>query len=159
MVSFPNFGRKMKNAVIFFQESAAQGAPTAQLCLDGVMYESSHGVLLDYARAVEWSKKAANQVDAHAQSNLGLMCNNGWCFTERAVGWYRKAVNQGSAKAQNNLGFIYTNDHRVSQDHTRAVELYTKAANQGYAYAQCNMGSMYCKSYGVSQDYEGWSST
>jgi TPR repeat protein len=54
--------------------------------------------------------KAAEQGDAEAQYNVGLMYHTGegipQNYTE-AVKWYRKAAEQGHAKAQNNLGVMY----------------------------------------------------
>ena len=37
------------------------------------MYEEGRGVEQDYATAVEWFRKAADQGDANAQYNLGVM--------------------------------------------------------------------------------------
>ena len=41
------------------------------------MYKNSEGVRQDYAKALEWYTKAANQGVAEAQFNLGLMYENG----------------------------------------------------------------------------------
>ena len=43
----------------------------------GVMYANGQGVPQDYAEAVKWYRKAAEQGDAAAQYNLGLMYANG----------------------------------------------------------------------------------
>ena len=52
----------------------------------------------------------AEQGHASAQSNLGLMYDNGEGVPEddaEAVRWYRLAAEQGLAEAQSNLGFMY----------------------------------------------------
>jgi TPR repeat protein len=41
------------------------------------MYNSGEGVPRDNAEAVKWYSKAAEQGDANAQYNLGLMYNSG----------------------------------------------------------------------------------
>ena len=41
------------------------------------MYAQGQGVSQDYAEAVRWFRKAAEQGDAQAQFNLGLMYVNG----------------------------------------------------------------------------------
>ena len=77
----PTYRRKMKNAEILYQESAAQGDAAAQYNL-GFMYKNGQGVLQDYARAVEWYTKAADQGKALAQSKLGLMYKKGHGVTK-----------------------------------------------------------------------------
>ena len=44
----------------------------------GVMYEHGEGVRQDYAEAVRWYRKAAEQEYAEAQNNLGVMYANGY---------------------------------------------------------------------------------
>ena len=73
------------------------------------MYLNGWGVPEDDAEAVKWYRKAAEQGDADAQSNLGGMYANGWGVPEddgEAVKWYRKAAEQGHASGQYNLGLI-----------------------------------------------------
>ena len=65
------------------------------------MYEQGHGVPQDYAEAVKWYRKAADQGDAFAQYNLGVMYDNGEGVPQdqaEAVKWYRKAAEQGDAE-------------------------------------------------------------
>ena len=61
----------MKNAAVLYHEAAAQGDDRAQYNL-GYMYHFSHGVSQDYARAVEWYRKSANQGNAQAQEMLNI---------------------------------------------------------------------------------------
>merc|ERR1711865_500781 len=113
----PTLRRKMKNAEILYQESAAQGDANAQTNL-GFMYHNVHGVSQDYARAVEWFTKGADQGNAGAQANLGLMYKNGYGVSQdyaRAVEWFTKAADQGNAGALSNLGLMYKNGYGVSQ--------------------------------------------
>ena len=93
--------------------------------------------------AVKWSRKAAEQGDAEAQFNLGIMYHNGQGVPQdhaEAARWYRKAAEQGDADAQFNLGLMYHNGQGVPQDHAEAARWSRKAAEQGHAGAQFNLG-------------------
>ena len=62
------------------------------------MYRNGEGVPQDYAEAVKWYRLAAEQGDADAQYNLGLMYDNGNGVPQdykEAVKWYRLAAEQG----------------------------------------------------------------
>ena len=110
----------------------------------------------NYAEAVKWYRKAAEQGDARAQCFLGFFYDNGQGVPqdyEEAVKWYRKAAEQGYAKAQYNLGVCYENGLGVPQDYAEAVKWYCKAAEQGDAKAQYNLGVCYYVGQGVPQDY------
>jgi len=64
----------------------------------------------DYATAVEWFQKAAEQGYALAQILLGRMYINGEGVTQNyqeAVKWFQKAAVQGNADAQVYLGIMY----------------------------------------------------
>ena len=66
-------------------------------------YRFGHGVVQDYAEAVKWCRKAAEQNYAPAQSNLGQCYCGGRGVQQdyaEAVKWYRKAAEQGYAHAQ-----------------------------------------------------------
>ena len=94
------------------------------------MYANGEGVPEDAAEAVRWYRLAAEQGDATAQFNLGVMYANG-----EAVRWYRLAAEQGYAAAQFNLGVMYANGEGVPEDDAEAVRWYRLAAEQGYATA------------------------
>ena len=108
-----------------------------------------------YATAVREWRPLAEQGDAKAQYNLGLMYRKGQGVPQddaEAVGWWRKAAEQGNAGAQNNLGVMYRNGHGVPQDDAEAVGWWRKAAEQGDANAQYNLGLIYKNGQGVPQD-------
>jgi TPR repeat protein len=100
----------------------------------------------DYATAMRLLRPLAEQGDARAQFNLGIMYSEGQGVPQdygTAVGWYRKAAEHGHASAQFNLGIMYAEGHGVPQDYGTAVGWYRKAAEQGDADAQYNLGIMY----------------
>ena len=66
---------------------------------------------------------AAEQGDAKAQSNLGLMYDQGLGVSQdyaEAVQWFRLAAEQGDARAQCQLGAMYATGKGVSQDQVQA---------------------------------------
>ena len=75
----------------------------------------------------------ANQGDATAQYNLGLMYANGQGVTQsytEAVKWYRLAADQGFAQAQFNLGNMYANGRGVAKDYVEAERWWRLVADQ-----------------------------
>ena len=68
------------------------------------------GVLKDFSEALKWYRLSAEQGDAIAQYNLGVMYERGdgvlKDFSE-ALKWYRLSAEQGYASAQYNLGVMY----------------------------------------------------
>jgi uncharacterized protein len=117
----------------------------------------------DYKEAVKWYTKAAEQGDAEAQSNLGVMYQNGQGVPQdykEAVKWYTKATEQGFAQAQSNLtdaqfslGAMYQNGQGVPQNYKEAIKWYRISAEQGNAETQYILGTMYRDGLGVLQDY------
>ena len=85
---------------------------------------------------------AANQGDAYAQFNLGVMYANGEGVPENdaeAVKWYRKAAEQGNASGQSNLGFMYVTGKGVPENNIRAYVWWSMAKTQGNAGAAVNI--------------------
>ena len=79
-------------------------------------------------------EKAAEQGNALAQANLGVMYRDGMGVTqddEQAVEWWKKAAEQENAIAQFNLGLMYGKGIGVAQSDEKAVYWFTKAAKQG----------------------------
>ena len=65
------------------------------------MYANGQGVKQDYAEAVRWYRKAAEQGHAGGQCNLGVMYENGRVLKQdhaEAVRWYRKAADKEISK-------------------------------------------------------------
>jgi TPR repeat protein len=98
------------------------------------MYANGLGVQKNAASAVQWYSKAAQQGDASAQYNLGLMYANGQGVSKDyaiAAKWYRKAAEQGLPEAMFNLGVAYLNGAGVQRSDKAAAGWYYKA---GVAY-------------------------
>jgi TPR repeat protein len=100
--------------------------------------------------------KRAEQGNASAQLDLGLMYGNGQGVLQdytQAARWFREAAEQGNVAAQFNLGVVYSDGKGVPQDFTQAIQWYRRAAEQGNAAAQFSLGVMYDNGRGVPQDY------
>ena len=98
---------------------------------------------------------AAEQGEAAAQFNLGVMYYNGEGVPQdyaEAVRWFRAAAEQGEAAAQFNLGVMYNNGEGVPENDAEAVRWFRAAAEQGEAAAQFNLGVMYDNGEGVPEN-------
>ena len=75
-------------------------------------------------KTVDWYKKSADQGNAVAQSQLGMMYYVGEGVSKdykKASCWFKKSALQGIAPAQYNLGVMYSNGNGVSQDYKKAI--------------------------------------
>ena len=110
----------------------------------------------DYTTALqEWSP-LAEQENASAQYNLGLMYYNGQGVTRdpnTAFKWYKLAAEQGHALAQYQLGHFYRIGSVVPQHYKAALKWYKLAAEQGVVDAQVGLGLMYFQGKGTLTDY------
>jgi len=87
----------------------------------------------DYETAYKLILPLAEQGDAQAQYNLGVMYDKGRGVPQdykEAVKWYRLAAEQGVREAQYNLGNKYSKGQGVPQDYKEAVKWYRLAAEQ-----------------------------
>ena len=145
-----------RNALADIRAKAEKGDAQSQYSLGTVFNSGTLGVTKNYAEAVKWYLKAAEQNYPAAQNNLGWCYANGQGVTKdeaEAVKWYRKAAEQNDAEAQNNLGFCYANGQGVAKDFAEAMSWYRKAVEQNCAAAQDNLGYCYQRGDGVAQDY------
>ncbi|MHB8455363.1 MAG: tetratricopeptide repeat protein [Acidiferrobacterales bacterium] len=108
-----------------------------------------------YKTAAKILRPLADQGDARAQYNLGVLYSDGRGVPQNyqeAMTWYRKAADQGFAAAQYDLGVVYATGQGVPRSHQEAMTWYRKAADQGLAIAQFNLGLGYLTGLGVPQN-------
>jgi TPR repeat protein len=99
----------------------------------------------DFVTALEEWRPLAEQGDAAAQYNFGLMYENGNGVLQdyaEAVRWYRLAAEQGNARAQTNLGGKYEFGSGVLQDNVKAHMWYNIGAANGNALGGENRGKI-----------------
>ncbi len=109
----------------------------------------------NYAKAAKLFMPLAEQGNAKAQFNLGLMYSKGQGVTKdykEAAKWFQLAAEQGYAKAQYNLGTLYSKGRGVPRDNTQAASWHLKAALQDYARAQFAIAEMYRNGSGVPRN-------
>jgi len=128
----------IKAALVAFALSAAFAAPVAAGPLEDGVAAYERG---DYAAAFRLMRPLAEQGDASAQFNLGIMYSEGKGVTQdyaEAVKWYRRAAEQGNAPAQSNLGIMYSEGKGVTHDHIQAHMWFNLAAARGEEKAREN---------------------
>jgi len=108
------------------------------------------------ADPIETLRKAAEQGDADAQYDFGVLHANGKGGVPKdhaeALKWFRKAAEQGHAEAQYGLVMSYAFGFGVPKDNAEAIKWCRKAAEQGHAEAQVYLGRIYDKGDGVPED-------
>ena len=139
MAGFIGCGNK-KSAAKKRQESAkaaiAKGIPKstdAQLDLAYKFYLGNE-VTLNYAKAAELFKVAAESENSDAQFALGVMHQNGQGVPINymdAAKWYEKAARQDNPNAQYLLGLSYKEGSGVAKDPAEAYKWMHLAAEQG----------------------------
>jgi TonB family protein len=135
-------------------EAAGTGEAKSQCELAKAYLEGSFGQR-DYAEAIKYFRRAANQNLAEAQNWMGMIYEHGLGGQRdysSAVKWYRKAAGQGDASAQLNLGLMYCQAKGVRKNLKDAAMWFAKAAEQGNSFAQLTLAWMYFQGDGVTKD-------
>lgn len=148
----------LTDAAGWYLKAAAQGHLDA---LDQLikLSKSDFKICQSFQETVPCFRKAAEQGNADAQYQLGLIYEKGfgdeihYNFLE-AEAWIRKAAEQGNVDAQYHLGQAYEQGAQEQE----VVEWYYKAANQGHEKACFVLGKAYlhghCHSVKLTQDYK-----
>ena len=92
----------------------------------GGLYADGRGVAQDYAKAREWSEKAADKGNAIAMSNLGFVYENGRGVAQdyaKAREWYEKAAANGNADAEARLESLPISEAAGAGRYAEALQL------------------------------------
>jgi len=136
------------------REQAEQDNVSAQFEL-AFMYASAG----DINMYVYWLTRAAEQGNAFAQHNLGVIHFESMGVLqnyEKAEYWFRRAAEQTVSTSYFYLGLMYHSGLGVEQDFESALYWYRKAIEHDVVAAKTNLGIMYDEGLGVPQSYE-WS--
>jgi TPR repeat protein len=109
----------------------------------------------DFASALRHFQPLAAQGNAPAQSNLGLMYEEGRGVAQNyreAVRLFRLAAIQGDSSAQSNLGVMYERGQGIARDYSEAIKWYRLAAERRNPEALFNLGVAYKEGRGLPQD-------
>ena len=104
-------------AARFLLLSSNNGNPSAQYSL-GLLYATGNGVPEDFAMAVEYFSKAAEQDIAAAQNDLGMCYYDGTGTAKNdklAAYWFGRAAKLGMTEAQLRLGNMYMSGSGVEK--------------------------------------------
>ena len=149
-------------AVLNNAEAGQHGTNSSSQLSDQSSYEPEKAYYLDLQTITddpgeaERLRKSADQGNALAQNNLGVMYAEGKGVSRNdteAVKWFRKSAEQGNSAGESNLGEMYLKGRGVRQNYDEAVRLFRKSAEQGDAAGEGNLGFMYLRGRGVSQNY------
>lgn len=129
---------------------------TASLTQANTLEEAKQKLLQkDYAAAHAIYLSLANQNDAKACYNLGLMYQDGDGVTknmDEAVKWYTKSADLGYKEAQYTLASMVFQRQIQSMSYPQAVTYYEQAAKQGHVKSQLNLGMLYLRGDVIAQD-------
>ena len=139
-----------------FKPAAEAGDAKAQFYL-AEAFNLGRGTVQDYAEALKWYRKAADQAHPEAMEKL---CS-AYFFGENII---RKdeieaaktcagAAKAGKVYAAFLAGYLYDFGKGVAVDQVQAAQFYKIAADGGNADAQESLGRMYFFGQGVAQDY------
>ena len=132
-------GDAVTNQLTVLRAKAEQGEAHSQCELGLAFYSGQFGAAANDVEAVKWFRKAAEQNDPAAQSNLGVCYANGQGVEKddaEAVKFYREAAERNNAPAQYNLGNTYFRGQGVETDEVEGAKWLRKAAEQNFADAQ-----------------------
>lgn len=118
--------------------TVAQSQKTFELPSDeyyylGNMYLNGKEMPQNYAKAMMWLRKGAEQGDAKVQFMLGGMYLFGWGTSKdygEAMKWFRNAAEQGNPLAQYCLGGLYFSVQSGEQDYVQAHKWFNLAATR-----------------------------
>lgn len=127
-----------KQAVRLLKKAAAREYPAAEYDL-AVSYELGKGGLpKDPKTAFVWYRRAANNGDRDAMTEVGRCYYHGIGTKKdlaKAVAWYSKAADLGDSDAKYALGVAYEYGEGVEKNLRTARQWYKEAAEQGDAEA------------------------
>ena len=119
-------------------------------------YYYGRGVAQDYAAALTWYRKAANEGYALAEYNIGYLYEKGLGVLQNdaeAVVWFTKAAGKNHVAACNSVGWHYKKGKGVTKDYIKALQYLEQATDLGNKYAPNHLGHMYDDGEGVPSDY------
>jgi TPR repeat protein len=116
----------------------------------------------DFATALKEWRPLAEQGDANAQYNLGLLYARGQGVAQdyaQALAWYQKAAEQDVPAAEYNLGVMYANGQGVTANAAEAKKWFLKAEQKGVGQAVEGLAAVYGDNGGASEspaELEKW---
>ena len=123
--------------------------------ISGYPYENPYS--LYFGRRISFIQKRAEQGDAEAQFQLGMLYQTGRGVKQsyvEACNWLWKAVDQKHPGAMAHLGWNYHLGQGVPKSDETALSLIEESASLGDSYGMQSLGEAYMHGYGVPQSDE-----
>ena len=143
--------RKIKCAVTWFEQAAAQNQPDAQLALGDIAYEKKL-----YKDALDWYSKAIENGSTDAFVKLGMLYLYGYGVEPNpgvAMEWFKKADKLNNDNAALYIGKMYEEGIGVKINKTEAFKWYNRAYKLGNNNdAPYHLGRMLANGIGVKRD-------
>ena len=149
-----SFGEQVAEMIDSIQLMAKQGDADYQYLLGGC-YDQGWGVDIDYAKAMEWYKKAADQEQKASYNAIGNLYRTGQGVKQdqtEAFKWFEKGAKVKDTQAMLNLGNCYYFGMGTQKNLPEAIQWWSEAAKLGNPYALAQMGDCYFYGIGVEKD-------
>ena len=145
-----------EKSVEWLQKAVAQGHIRAQAILGRQYLLGSSVTPKDYAKALEFSRAAADHGDNIGQHNLGSIYWNGYGVAKDAVAsfnWFKKSADNGGVEAMRFTAWDYDAGNVVAKSLPSAFYYFEKAAQKGDAVAQSELGYRLGAGIGTEKNY------
>jgi TPR repeat protein len=150
-------GKNDALAIHWFERSAKQQNPEAELALGNFYYDGHHGLPQSDAQAMALYRLAVKNGEPSASCDIADMYRDGSGVLRddhRAMQWYQYGAKQDEDCAYVGIGFLYDQALGVKQDYGQAMKYYLRAAEDGDAVGENDVGAMYHRGAGgIPQDY------
>ncbi len=152
---------RYEEALAIWLPLANGGDVTAQFNI-GVMYANGLGVERNMKSAMDWWRRASDQLHVRASHNLALAMLMGEPqdgphedidFTA-VLRLLKMASDAGYPNSEYTLGKLYQEGVGVEKDERRAAELFLSASIKGFAKAQYNLGKVFRDGAGMTKNDE-----
>lgn len=151
----PEKNEKIEDFMTRIYRLAEQGDTTALMTLGYMYLYGTNGVEIDYKKAFEYYKLAAEKGDSIAINNLGSLYYSGTGVRKdvfRAAQLFAQASDQGNMDATLNLAVIYLSEKGQLGNTKEAVNLLKYAAEQNNPVGKYMLGYLYLKGIGVPKN-------
>merc|ERR1719161_232378 len=145
-------------SVQWLQAGSQAGFAMAQKNL-ALAYANGQGAKKDYAQAVVWMRRAAEQLEVEAAYLMGEFYRQGRGVpldAKEAAKWYERAAEAGFPKSQYILGMLHMEGTGVPADASKAKMWLGFAAKQGNLEAKNNLATFQMQSGNVDAAVEIW---
>lgn len=137
-------------------QKEAEGGNSAAMFELSIRYHSGRTVGQDYAKAIEWSRLAADKGHLMAMHNLGVIYQHGHGVPideAESFRWYMKSAQQGQPESVKYVALMYSLGVGVEQNHAEALVWFKRSAELGNSQAYSSVAHKYFEGRGTPQDF------